>query len=1431
MGKFGTILKAAGVAAMGFSKTLLLAFMSNPITAAIALISAAVLALITDFGGFRTAVNGIGVAIGNAIPPLKGILQFIGDVGNGALDAAASFLGMETNAQRMAKQAAALSQVLRDDLVQSLQQTVQVGAQLENLDVVVTKFENLRTEIDKVSVSTNYLGTTVQNVQQFGNALDTALATVTNRSEETNAAIFALRKTMALVETGAYSTADAKKFLTIALDAVSQSMGKTVQEGAKTIASQEKQATSTTKVQNATLGMSEELASFVAQLSVANVAQKANSSIVDENGKLLTEWIQHMGLAVDTTGGMSESVKAWGKEMLPLAPALKEVGTEIAYVEGKGIDWTQTLKNIGAAQEEVTTLGTQLFNSMKIAVTNVGAEAFPIIEGALERLKKAYPAVFEVAQKLWEDEKTRMMENGQFVEELGELKKKKSKEATTEEEKYAKKLQETAKELEFKAQQLGIYTDIQDLSIASQQVAVKFHEEEKNKLNESRAALQTLALQRGIDTSEIARNSDVLLENIKNNDLSKASIIEVRAATGQLIAERQESIRAADLETKAAQLYFEKMELIPPVLGMTGKGLMQVAQNMDDTANAMGIGADAAGIWRSELDKNQAVEEATINSLLAIAEANEIDIPQSIIDEGIPAIEEHMEAWLGLGEGATKVMDDIKAKVDEGLGFSSSSFDKIGKDAAKAFLDSEKAFEKFLKKTGLSPDNPLVLQGLVDVAVDTVNAEDKFLSFTEVIAGNIEQMKNVTSSTVQSMVSQWTSSISDEFGNNSTMTQAVQNAGDRLIQTFNQIMASGQVKSRAEAFLIAVAQILSPDKAKQMAEHFSIPIPQTVADMLLQGKGPVQQGVTGGITDPMAQSLGSGLPGLEGIMDQNLDELAQSVFGKGAHFESGGQGLAQSTVTGFTSGSHTFATAGQKAWYELIKPSDPARAEAYAKANEIATETQSGYESGTPNLLSAGQQAMVKLLEPYGKAAQDAYIKSLGIADKTKEGLDTIPPKAETALAPVEGIFSQAFLTASQAAGTQLQTLVTAVHTKMSSMSTSVKTYSESMKTNFVAFIDGVKTALPTLDSAIVTTQGAFSNLSTNILTYTTSMGTNIGTFVQNAITAFLNLELAVAANMTNMITTITAFITTTLEQINAYIPIITLLQTTFMNLETAVAGNMTNMITSITAWITTSLKQFDAFIKGGITTLQKSFSDLSKNVATYTTSMTGNIAAFASAATKSFDTAGKAAVGFQGKSSTLSTTVATHMKSMTTNIGTFASTSVSNFNKVGSAADANAKKVAALRKEIDALKSKTITITVNYQVNKPKGMQHGGSFLNLGGPPTHAQHGNSWIQSSPTTIGGTHIAEVAPEIVNVIPLDPKEKSSPFHNLELPMQMPSSIMKSVSQDRGGGGNGGTTTPINVYGEIHITNTLGDGRVITEIIKPFLLKNYSGITSS
>ena len=197
--------------------------------------------------------------------------------------------------------------------------------------------------------------------------------------------------------------------------------------------------------------------------------------------------------------------------------------------------------------------------------------------------------------------------------------------------------------------------------------------------------------------------------------------------------------------------------------------------------------------------------------------------------------------------------------------------------------------------------------------------------------------------------------------------------------------------------------------------------------------------------------------------------------------------------------------------------------------------------------------------------------------------------------------------------------------------------------------------------------------------------------------------------------------------------------------------------------------------------------------------------------ATTAFGKAGTAMTTLQGKSSTLSTTVATHMKSMTTHVQNFSSAAVKAFDAVGKAADANAKKVAALQKAIDALKSKTITITVNYKVNKPAGLQHGGAF----------------IANSPMQIDGVNIAEHSkPELVSVLPLtNPNDLTD--KTIDIPM--PSLKTPQIKMPHSTGGGGGQ--PINVHGEIHITNTLGDGRVITEIIKPFLLKNYSGITSS
>ena len=85
----GTAIGGAGAAG-------LFASLTNPISLvmiAITAVTAAVIALATNFGGFRDAVNNAGVALGEMFPRFQGILTEIGKQGNALLDTINSWLG------------------------------------------------------------------------------------------------------------------------------------------------------------------------------------------------------------------------------------------------------------------------------------------------------------------------------------------------------------------------------------------------------------------------------------------------------------------------------------------------------------------------------------------------------------------------------------------------------------------------------------------------------------------------------------------------------------------------------------------------------------------------------------------------------------------------------------------------------------------------------------------------------------------------------------------------------------------------------------------------------------------------------------------------------------------------------------------------------------------------------------------------------------------------------------------------------------------------------------------------------------------------------------------------------------------------------------------------------------------------------------------
>src|SRR5215212_1245382 len=179
MSKFGGILKTAGVAAMTFSKTMLLAFLSNPITAAIAGISAAVLALATDFLGVRTAINNFGVAVGDAIPQLKGILGAIGGVANGALDAVANLLGMEKGTDDAGEAA-----------LRATPKYVQLTTAIKDSQTLGPIFDTLRKQVAGLTQETEaYSSKSIIGYKQVYTAADAALTPQQKQIPEVSAVL------------------------------------------------------------------------------------------------------------------------------------------------------------------------------------------------------------------------------------------------------------------------------------------------------------------------------------------------------------------------------------------------------------------------------------------------------------------------------------------------------------------------------------------------------------------------------------------------------------------------------------------------------------------------------------------------------------------------------------------------------------------------------------------------------------------------------------------------------------------------------------------------------------------------------------------------------------------------------------------------------------------------------------------------------------------------------------------------------------------------------------------------------------------------------------------------------------------------------------------------------------------------------------------
>ena len=1291
MGKLPGLFKAAGSAVMGFGKTLLTAFISNPILGIITAIGVAISALIFDFGGFRTAINQAGVAIGNAIPPLKGLLEGIGAVMNGAFDAVAGFLGFETSAQKAAKAADALKEASLDPLIISLEKYLDLGNQFQNLNTIVDQFAAVRVEIMKLTdVVRVGFKDWVDNWNGVNNATTIALDNIKERSPQVQQAIDNLSNTMTFLEQNNIKAADSQRILTALWNQLIKVAGEDVDATKKNEEAKQELEKQIKLNSNTTSKNADTIRAMISAERDAERSGKNLSVQMSNAGKIITEYKDAVGLNVEENQKLIDS-------LLDHAAIVALVGNENVKVKDTAFDVVASLEAWRDSNEKLSSQAQSDFSIIQRLVSQNKIELSEVPQ-LIEAQKKENKELGEAIDFLYKNWLSQMDEAGKKLGELIDDAKEQGVTAVDVEKKIMEAEKQRRESIQLKAAELGIYNKIQGLTLETQENAIRLEEEHNKSMSKNRQTLEALAVARGLDYEGLKQNSAELVKYIMHNNLAEISIGDVATRLAVLKDAREQDQKATGLETLATEELAKALNINIPLQDASAKGIMALVQAHDDIHDAATIATDDILEWSSQLERNQAVEEATIEKLLQYAEIHGVDIPEAIRQKGIPAIKEYIERVLGLGDAAKKTAEEAKNAFNDLANQGSSAIEGLIKE--DVLEGKGKAVKKILKEIGVEANSLGGIQPIIKIAAETVDFEDKINSIPELIATMFNNVPPEAEAGADLLINTFASSAQDELGNK------LPAIGETINGLWNYVK---QENAGASGTVLL--------KAFQEA----INNPAVIAEAAKQG-----------FIDPILLETGRGLGLLPGEIRPKMADAVAAITGSQPMFMDAAGNIVTGVNDELIKGADQAPGAMELLVDKYLGTAESKTQDATLTGSELGGNVLEGADQAAENAADPMENLVNKYLAP-AKASPEPQQTGLKMGQDTATGV-------QTGVEPIPGIFNQAFIDASVLGGATLAIIIQAVQQTMSNMSTSVATYSNSMKVNFTTALNEMATALPTLNEAVVLAQQTMSTLSTSVSTYANSMMTGITTFTTQAI-ADLGL------------------------------------------------------------W------------DNAMETSQQTASTLSTSVATYTNSMKTNINSFATSAKKDLGTVETATVDLREEASSLSSSISTYMSSMTSKISSFASSAVSNFGKVGQAAAKAAGEVEQLKKAIDSLKDKTVTITVKYNVQgKPSGLQHGGTF----------------IADEPTKISGVNVAETFPEIVNVIPLDPKEPNSPLNDITLNTpnitpNIPSLEGMPTTSAMGGGGSNVTVT-----GNLIATIQLPNGEAMAKVVKPYMLKGYSSI---
>ena len=1122
--------KAMGTAVVGFGRALIGVFVSNPILGILTAIGVAVAALIFDFGGFRTAINKTGEAIGNAIPFLKGALTWIGQVGNAALDAVAGFFGFET-ATMKASDAVAELKFQTDPLIMSMKQILELNEDVASgVDRLTSQYGIIRDAISIVTETTTaWAGTTKLGYNQVIDAFEPLHTSVLQKYPQMAAAGEQFRAKIDEIKNSTLTQKEKQDAMNVALDEYDMAAGEALKQDVQR--EQQIQAL-TAKIDAAIMSTNEDAASQRRMVAAYKESQEAGS-------KAAAQLTEHEKVALDfakTQGFTIEQYEKMAQHLKQNAVILEGWGDAVVLTNENTIDLAASNQKLVDIQLDLSKQAFATWGLMKKSIDEVGVNALPIVEANIRGLLKVNPEVGKQVQELYEHWKDELHQTSEGLSDLIDKAQEQADVAVTAENEIIEAETKRRESLLKKALQLDILNDVQGLSTDLLEVATEAESESQKAQNASIATLQRLALQRGLEADLLTQGTDKHLEYIKTHDLAAPTIEEVRARTVQLIAARQEDQKATALEQAATEEYVKSLGFHIDATGLSAKGLMAVTNAYDETTKATQIATDDVAEWAAQLTRNQAVEEETIKQLLEYARVHGIEIPAEV-ERSSGAIRDFIENGLEeVGPAAEEAAKEAQAAFDEIAGKAHSALDGIISDELGEDSDNIKDAIKGIKKAGFELDQLTAVKRVIQIFLDDESFENDIIGLGDIMRQEFGRLEDFSREEGMIIGETFVTHIQDEIG------KKMPEAANAVEQIWQQTLATSSPEETGDQLIGRFTQALVNNEELKNA---GIGMSSGVADGLASGETFVFD-EAGNLVSVAVGALEEGANQAPGAMESLVTKYLGAAKAKEPAVQSAGLELGESVLGGADQAAEQAAGPMENLVNKYLAPAK-ASPEPQQTGLKMGQDTATGVQTGVepiPGIFNQsfldastlGGATLVIILQAVQTTMSNMSTSVATYSDSMKINFTTAIQNMTLALPPLDAALQntqQVMSTLSTSVATYANSMMTNISNfttqaisdlglwdaamktsqeNSTTLSTTVSTDVGNMKTNIVAFRTSAVSDFELVASATVELREEASSLSTSIDTYMSSMTSKINSFASNAIKSFSNVGLQAQA-------------------------------------------------------------------------------------------------------------------------------------------------------------------------------------------------------------------------------------------------------------------------------------------------------------------------------